>query len=393
MIRKKRTTTQVELFEGQAATPETPAKKGHQQIAKVTFARDFQLPIQLDYVQSDDTPSTGEIVRMLNVPRAEPFVAEDPQQVTEPDSNLSTDGGSPEQRIPVKDTLPTPPKTSETDRLIINRDFADGFSLTQAQLKAELENLETREKQLSETMRRQRVIKLAAVALLSFAVLLLWNWQEWVVNSSLFTLKNVYVHGNLISNKEDILRDANPDLGIRLAEVDLAKIAERVSKNPLFKTVAVSRSYPSSITIHVTERQPFAFVLLDNLHAVDESGFVLPKLSVKMIYNLPVVSGVPTIATPGKPIQAGQMTTALHFLQTIRQIDETLYYEISEVHFNKESILAYLNGMRTSFVLNNDHFERTAVYMASVIKHLKQNELTHAYKNIDLRYEGQIIAK
>ena len=386
MIRKKRITTQVDLFvQEEVLTPDpnnSPSSETPFSFEKITVTRGFENPIlmrSMNEIESLQEDTTGNHVKELAIPSSEHETTEREEielRVTHEEESES------KQEI-----------KNDKENLIINRDFSDGFYLNEAQKKTYEDKILHEERVLQRNVRHKRILKIATVVMLSFAVLLLWNWQDWVINSSLFTLKSVFVQGSLMSNKDEILKAADLDMGVRLAEVNVAKTAERIKMNPIFKTVTVSRNYPSSIVIHVTERQPFAFVLLDELYAVDNNGFVLPKLKAKMIYNLPIISGINAVATPGKRLSSPQLLLALQFLDKAKQLDEAVYYEISEINIKKDDMAVYLNSIHATVKIDDENPERSVIYLGTALPYFKQNENTDKIKEINLRYEGQILVK
>ena len=387
MIRKKRITTQVDLFvQEEVLTPDpnnSPSSETPFSFEKITVTRGFENPIlmrSMNEIESLQEDTTGNHVKELAIPSSEHETTE--REEIELRVTHEEEESEPKQEI-----------KNDKENLIINRDFSDGFYLNEAQKKTYEDKILHEEHVLQRNVRHKRILKIATVVMLSFAVLLLWNWQDWVINSSLFTLKSVFVQGSLMSNKDEILKAADLDMGVRLAEVNVAKTAERIKMNPIFKTVTVSRNYPSSIVIHVTERQPFAFVLLDELYAVDNNGFVLPKLKAKMIYNLPIISGINAVATPGKRLSSPQLLLALQFLDKAKQLDEAVYYEISEINIKKDDMAVYLNSIHATVKIDDENPERSVIYLGTALPYFKQNENTDKIKEIDLRYEGQILVK
>lgn len=388
MIRKKRITTQVDLFVQEEVL--TPAPHMSEQtepplpFGTITVTRGFQNPIlmsSLDDVITAQQDTTGSRVNEFHVPELKNEMDEREEIA------LHTQEPIEEERSPAE------ARTEDRENQIINRDFSDGFYLNESQKKTYEEKIFEEEAELRRNEHHKRILKIATVVMLSFSVLLLWNWQDWVINSSLFTLKNVFVQGSMMSNKNDILKLADLDMGVRLAEVDVAKTAERIKTNPIFKTVVVSRNYPSSIVINVTERQPFAFVLLDELYAVDNNGIVLPRLKAKMIYNLPIISGINALATPGKKLNSNQLQLALRFLEKAKLLDESVYYEISEINIKKDDMLVYLNTIHATVKIDDENLDRSVIYLGTAIPYFKQNENIDKIKVMDLRYEGQILIK
>ncbi|MFL6024505.1 MAG: cell division protein FtsQ/DivIB [Marmoricola sp.] len=101
----------------------------------------------------------------------------------------------------------------------------------------------------------------------------------WLVFfSSVVTVRGVEVVGNQSVPVAQIKRVANPPIGTPLARADLAAVRARVESLPAVKSVSVSRSWPHTIRIEVTERVAVAVVSRDpgtpgaGLQAVDLDG-------------------------------------------------------------------------------------------------------------------------
>lgn len=96
----------------------------------------------------------------------------------------------------------------------------------------------------------------------------------WLVFfSSVVTVRDVSVSGNQTVSSVRIEAVAKAPKGRQLARVDLAAIQERVKTIPAVRSVSVSRSWPHTIAIEVTERTPVAVVERGTgLQAVDDDG-------------------------------------------------------------------------------------------------------------------------
>lgn len=78
--------------------------------------------------------------------------------------------------------------------------------------------------------------------------------------SPLMSVRQVDVTGNTGVPREEVLSVAEVPAGEPLLQVDTGVIARRVAKIPAVETVKVDRSYPSAVTIEVTERTPRAVI-------------------------------------------------------------------------------------------------------------------------------------
>lgn len=120
---------------------------------------------------------------------------------------------------------------------------------------------------------RQRLRRLRpflyAGLVLALAVTAVWL----VFFSPVVTVREVSVSGNSTLSAVRIETVAKAPMGHQLARVDLAAIQARVETIPAVRSVAVSRSWPHTVAIEVTERVPVAVVERGTgLQAVDEDG-------------------------------------------------------------------------------------------------------------------------
>ena len=116
--------------------------------------------------------------------------------------------------------------------------------------------------------RRLRPLLYAALALL------LVGSSVWLVFfSSVVTVRSVSVSGNQTLTPARIEKVAKAPIGKPLARVDLAAIQARVETLSAVKSASVSRAWPHTVAIDITERTPVAVVDRGaGLQAVDEDG-------------------------------------------------------------------------------------------------------------------------
>jgi cell division protein FtsQ len=103
----------------------------------------------------------------------------------------------------------------------------------------------------------------------------------WLVFfSSVVTVTHVAVRGNESMSSVRVQKVAKAPLGQQLARVDLAAIQARVETLAAVKSVSVSRSWPHTVAIDVTERTPVAVVDRGaGLQAVDDEGVLFGSYS------------------------------------------------------------------------------------------------------------------
>jgi cell division protein FtsQ len=141
--------------------------------------------------------------------------------------------------------------------------------------------------------RRQRTRRLVALRLVLIvaAVILLGLGAVWtLLYSHWLALQTVEVAGVDRLSSKQIERAAALPAGSALASLDLDAAADRIEQIPAVRSATLSRSWPHSVIITVTERTPVAVVEVDGVfRAVDATGAEfklkggqhgLPKLAV-----------------------------------------------------------------------------------------------------------------
>lgn len=112
-------------------------------------------------------------------------------------------------------------------------------------------------------------------------LLALLGGAVWLVGfSTVLAAQRVEISGLKTLSRAEVTDEAAVQLGVPLARQDLNGIAGRVAGYPQVEHVAVERSWPSTVSIRVTERTPVFATRYANLYVlVDKHG--VPYLTVK----------------------------------------------------------------------------------------------------------------
>jgi cell division protein FtsQ len=134
----------------------------------------------------------------------------------------------------------------------------------------------------------------------------------WLVFfSSVVTVREVAVRGNQTVSAVRVRAVAKAPLGRQLARVDLGAIQARVETIPAVKSVSVSRSWPHTVAISITERTPVAVVDRGaGLQAVDQDGVLFGGYARKPD-DLPLVVTAPDV-------KAEALAEAAHVVASLR---------------------------------------------------------------------------
>jgi cell division protein FtsQ len=138
---------------------------------------------------------------------------------------------------------------------------------------------------------RRRRLRAARPWALAAAFAALAALAGWVVyGTSLVGVREVRVTGVALLTVLDVQLAADIQSGTPLARVDLPAVRERVSKLAQVDQVTVSRDWPHTVVVRVTERTPVAVVPEGKrFRLVDRAGVAFDTVAARP-------SGLPTVA-------------------------------------------------------------------------------------------------
>lgn len=112
-------------------------------------------------------------------------------------------------------------------------------------------------------------------------------------NADVLKLKRVLVTGKISqASEQDIVILSGLSPGQSLVTIDLEDIKSSIEKHPWVKNATLRRSFPDTIMVHVTERNPVAILLTGNkMYLIDDTGKPFTMLKPGMPADLPIISG------------------------------------------------------------------------------------------------------
>jgi cell division protein FtsQ len=176
-------------------------------------------------------------------------------------------------------------------------------------------------------IRRKRQLRLAVVFLLT--VLVLWV-LIWLYQSDLFRVKKVEIAGNHRLSDSQIEKICAINPGASLIRLPLREIENRLLKNPWIESVEISRSFPNTLRIQLTERKAIAVIpVQDGGAIVDREGLVLEKRLNFDKANLPIIKDL-----DARRVNVGQKIRSKSFsnaISCLSHLDDKLRSSLSIV--------------------------------------------------------------
>lgn len=206
---------------------------------------------------------------------------------------------------------------------------------------------------------RQRPLRLLAYAAASLSVLVLLGWV--VGFSPLLAVRHVEVVGVPDTEVAAITAMAKVKLGEPLARVDSGAVAARVAERATVADVSIERSWPSTLVIHASPRQPFLVVKnpQGQLQVVDETGIAYAQVSAPP-------RGVPTVnAATTAALSRDALAAAVSVLKVLPAATQKRVTNITVSSAN----LVTLRIGRTSVVWGGiDEPERKVAIMTALLR-------------------------
>ncbi|MFO7731112.1 MAG: FtsQ-type POTRA domain-containing protein [Spirochaetia bacterium] len=156
---------------------------------------------------------------------------------------------------------------------------------------------------------------------------------------------SIQAAGDFPYTNEELLSIAAVEGNTYFFDVKPELISARLERVPLVKSVEVSKKFPHSLNIAITEREPLAaLTILDSNKMVptyvDSSGVIFRSRGVEFL-DLPIISGI-DVPVYKDGMQLPQVLTS--FLEELNRLqieNPALYRLISEVKFVKKNATDY----------------------------------------------------
>lgn len=224
--------------------------------------------------------------------------------------------------------------------------------------------------------------------LLIFCLLILIACAQ-LINSSLFTVGTVEISGNKYISDEDIKSIAGIPEKINIFRLSTDEISKRLLADLRIEKAEVSRLFPATIAIYVTERQPAAFVATNyGFVQVDKQGIVLAAFKNLRDIKVPIITGVSLgNAYVGDKPSHPFMEKVLLYLSNL---DEFSLNELSEVNVTAAGELTVYTLHSGYIRLGNfSNLVQKAKYTSSILRELREKNIAVEY--IDLTFASPYI--
>ncbi len=231
------------------------------------------------------------------------------------------------------------------------------------------------------------------VLLLGLTLSLVVGANSW---KSGLVVSKIVVVGARVVDVNEILQLAHVKAGSKMYDLDLMVIQKDVVSHHFLKDAVVERDLPSTLRITVVERTPIAMVNGNELLYLDADGVVLPHSISNELFDLPMVSNVPSDLklTPGALIQDPDIAEALSILSTARLVNKELYHLISEVGLrNNGDLIFYTTDGGVPVLFGRGDPAGKLLRFEAFWNDVVRGQGVRNLRYVDLRYEDQVVVK
>lgn len=219
-------------------------------------------------------------------------------------------------------------------------------------------------------------------------------------------LASVRIVGRQVLDSVEIMERAGLAEGMTLASVDLEGVEKRIASHPFIARAAVYHGEQGTLVVEVTERAPTAMTFAGGAPLyLDSHGVVLPYRFSAATFDLPVLGGIlrqKSDSGESAPSGSGRAgidsllaLEAIGVVHTLRDFDESLYRQISEIvrEENGEYTLTTTDG---SIPVRAGRPEEIAGRLKKLQLFLLSVLPAHGAakaRYVDLRWRGQVVVK
>lgn len=228
----------------------------------------------------------------------------------------------------------------------------------------------------------------ASLGLLGWGVLLA-NREMAPLTRSWFQIHEVTVSGTVQVDQAEVLDRLGLAPDDSLLSISASALAERLESHPWIKRAEISRSFPHTLSVAITERQPAAVLRGSSMVLLlDEDGQVLSVLQPGEEPELPLLTGLN--ASRVITGEAGSRLEAQAGIRLAALVGQDLAGRPELDWSDPSNVTATVNGLRFQFG-RSEFQEKWERYRK--LQPVMRPATADARREIDLRFRNKVIVR
>ncbi|MFC1490069.1 cell division protein FtsQ/DivIB [Candidatus Latescibacterota bacterium] len=211
-----------------------------------------------------------------------------------------------------------------------------------------------------------------------------------IMAHQIFNVIDVDVMGAEYIDSDEILNAAAIEIGNNIFEINIRNVSETLENNFTAEDFTVYKKLPNSIIINVNEKIPVALLNMNELIGVDKNGVPLPHIGAELAANLPILTGISSVASLSDSVAVERLKAGLALLEKIKEKAPTTYKRISEINVSNMSTLGISlidNGLEV--IIGEKDWIRKIPVLDKTINKITMNR--QAVKAVDIRFGDKVI--
>lgn len=179
----------------------------------------------------------------------------------------------------------------------------------------------------------------------------------------------------------------------KLFTINLSQVAKNIYRHPWVEHVQIRREFPNRLQIHVTEREPYLYVLAGDTYIADKNGVVFKKKEAHENYNLPVVSGLSkNLAVTYPQLTSYYFKNILGFYESLKQAEFYKNHTLEQIHFDlSQGMTVFADEHLLEIYYGNSDFTDKQDRLNQLGQ--KEKNLGQLFSRLDFSQKDRIIAR
>ncbi|MDR1988895.1 MAG: FtsQ-type POTRA domain-containing protein [Acidobacteriaceae bacterium] len=170
--------------------------------------------------------------------------------------------------------------------------------------------------------RWRQVVVAAAKTLIPLAVVLVVGFRVagMIAVSPHLLIDTISVEGNQRMSRAEIVSTLKGLAGANILTANLDEWRVHLEQTPWIREAKFRRSFPSTIHVMVTEREPMGVARVkDRLYLIDEHGAVIDNYGPEYVaFDLPIIDGLTSVANGTRAVDEPRAELAARVIRALR---------------------------------------------------------------------------
>ena len=229
------------------------------------------------------------------------------------------------------------------------------------------------------------ILKINYIMLFTFFTFFL---TKYIISANTYKISNVIITGNDYIENDSINKSIYNEIKDRnIFNINTKKIKKIINKNNYVYSNKISKKFPSTINIKITEVKPTALISIgDKLYFLNQD---MDKIdadinAINHFNNYPIITNLTK-----NSIQTNRLK---NILTKIINKSNTIYTKLNEIQFLNNEIILILDN-NTKIIMSSENYENNLKKLFEFNNQviLKNNLILEKYNYINMKIPNQII--